>query len=567
VGRTLLLGIALWFFFASCASAPDSEETPLPSHAPVIVEKPSAQTPGAGGLPEEIRSLIETGVPPSLQASLDLIRNHELGNSEFGRIMNAVAVLLLKTIYPGFTVQYPLSDPPQTHSYAKILKDIEKGIYTPAPPNSKDFLEHVLPVLALYNEKLPEKFTQALPDLREAAELKPNSPLAPYLLGLALERMGNTEEAEKQYAKAWELSQECYPAALGLAGVMDSRGEMDEAVSFLSGLVIRFPDNMQVKRRLALAYYRAGDWSRAEPAVAEVLQRDRKDGEFILTRVHILLELGQYLQAQAPLDLYASLNPNNRFYLFLRARVQADGYHNRDAALNYLRSMLRLSSGVIDDDASVYAARLFMESSRADDQSEGRELLRRLLANPAPSLTVITLALEDAIRRQAWQEAGPYLARLLRERRSTVDLLNAYQVERGQGNNAAALSYARELYERDRSSEESISTYVSALIDTGRVAEAAGMIDARISGLPGGTVKGRYYYLRSRTRSDDDARLNDLRSSLFEDPRNLNALIAMFEIYHRRKDERRALYYLKQALAISPDNPRLKRYESEYAGL
>jgi Tfp pilus assembly protein PilF len=58
--------------------------------------------------------------------------------------------------------------------------------------------------------------------------------------------------------------------------------------------------------------------------------------------------------------------------------------------------------------------------------------------------------------------------------------------------------------------------------------------------------------------------MNDLRSSLFEDPRNLEALIAMFEIYHRRRDERRAAYYLRQALVIAPDNPQLKRYEEEY---
>ena len=59
--------------------------------------------------------------------------------------------------------------------------------------------------------------------------------------------------------------------------------------------------------------------------------------------------------------------------------------------------------------------------------------------------------------------------------------------------------------------------------------------------------------------------MNDLRASLFEDPRNLPSLIAMFDIYHRRKDERRAVYYLRQALALAPDNQRLKRYESEYA--
>jgi hypothetical protein len=41
----------------------------------------------------------------------------------------------------------------------------------------------------------------------------------------------------------------------------------------------------------------------------------------------------------------------------------------------------------------------------------------------------------------------------------------------------------------------------------------------------------------------------------------------MFEIYHRRKDERRAAYYLKQALAIAPDNPRIKQYEAQYRSL
>jgi len=83
--------------------------------------------------------------------------------------------------------------------------------------------------------------------------------------------------------------------------------------------------------------------------------------------------------------------------------------------------------------------------------------------------------------------------------------------------------------------------------------------------MPGGTLKSRYFYLRSRTRSGEELVMNDLRSSLFEDPRNLAALTSMFEIYHLRKDERRAVYYLKQALALAPDNLRLKRYEAEYA--
>jgi tetratricopeptide (TPR) repeat protein len=481
--------------------------------------------------------------------------------------MNYVDVTLLRALYSTAGAQLPPSDPPQTHLYTRILRDAEKGVYLKPPQNSQDCLEFILPFLALYNETRSDRLLPALPDLQRAAELNPASILAPFFIGIIYERSQRLDDADAQYSKAWQLSPDCYPAALGLARVLDAKGQKQEAARLLQDLVIRYPDNLQIKRQLAIAWYRARDWSRAEPAIAEILQRDNRDGEFLLMRAHVFVEEGQFLQAQAPLDLYASINPNNRLYLFLRARVQAEGYRNRDAALNYLRSLLRGSTGAVDDDASVYAARLLMESSRQEDQTEGRDLLRRLLANPSPSLTVVTIALQDAVRRQAWAEARPYLARLLDERRSPQDLLSAYTVEHGQGNNAAALSYARELYEADRSNEEGIIAYISALIDTGRQDEAARMIDTRLSGMGGGVLKARYHYLRSRTRSNDDSVMNDLRSSLFEDPRNLQALIAMFEIYHRRKDERRAVYYLKQALALAPDNPQLKRYEAEYAGL
>ncbi|AEF80413.1 tetratricopeptide repeat protein [Leadbettera azotonutricia] len=565
--RTRLCAAILCVFLGACGSNPDTRETPLPAEIPVPVESPQPAPPRTGGIAEEIRSLVEKGTPPALFEALELIRNRDLGNSEFGRVMNYVDATLLKVLYSATGPQLPQIDPPQTHVYTRILRDAEKGAYLNPMANSQDYLEFVLPFLALYAETRSERLLPALPDLQKAAELNSAALLAPFFMGIVYERSQRLDEANAQYSKAWQLSSDCYPAALGLARVLDAKGQRQEAAQLLQDLVIRFPDNLQIKRQLAIAWYRAGIWSRAEPAIAEILQRDNRDGEFILMRAHVLVEEGQFLQAQAPLDLYASINPNNRLYLFLRARVQSEGYRNRDAALNYLRSLLRGSAGAIDDEASVYAARLLMESSRQEDQNEGRDLLRRLLANPSPSLTVVTIALQDAVRRQAWAEARPYLARLLDERRSPQDLLSAYTVEHGQGNNAAALSYARELYEADRANEEGIIAYISALIDTGRQDEAARMIDTRLTGMSGGVLKARYHYLRSRTRASEDAIMNDLRSSLFEDPRNLLALTAMFEIYHRRRDERRAVYYLKQALALAPDNPQLKRYEGEYAGL
>jgi Tfp pilus assembly protein PilF len=245
--------------------------------------------------------------------------------------------------------------------------------------------------------------------------------------------------------------------------------------------------------------------------------------------------------------------------------VQAEGNKNRDAAVNYLRSILRTNAN--DAETLLYAATLLMESARPADQDEGRALLARLQRISGSSVDVLNLSLQDAIRRESWQEAQVFLNRVLAVRRTPADLISAYQVERSLGNNARALTYARELYEKNTSNNEYIVIYISALIDGGRRTDASQMIESRLNSASAGSIKAQFYYLRSRIQTNDESALGDLRSSIFEDPRNLDALIAMFEIYHRQREERRAVYYLRQALAISPDNPRLKRYEKEYADL
>ena len=560
-------GIRVLYFaliLGSCRTI--TPEIPIPvDNPPVKTEEESAARPSGGGIADEIRSLTETGILSSLMQALELIRTRQLGATEFGRVMNGINVTLIKNIYPDAIVELPPLDLPLVNTYARILREAEQGNYTAPPASSTDFLGYVLPFLALLKETQPEPLLTALTYLHKVRYSREGSVLVSYFSGIIYERTRNYNEAAAEYLRAGEISDEFYPGALARARIYAIMGNKKEALDMLSELVIRYPDSMLVKSQFAIALYENGDWARAEPAIAEILQRNSRDGEFLLMRAHILVEQGQYLQAQTSLDQYAAIMPNSRLYLFLRARIQAEAYRNRSAALNYLRSILRTSPS--DDEVSVYAAQLLMESPLAEDQAEGRELFRRLLAAANPSPAVLSLGLQDAIYRENWREAQGYLSRLLEVRRSAPDLFNAYTVERGLGNNARALTYARQLYELDTTNDTGVIAYISALIETGRQEEAGRMIESRLSSVSGGAQKSRYYFLRSRIRTGEEAIMNDLRSSLFEDPRNLNALIAMFEIYHRRRDERRAVYYLKQALAISPDNAQLKRYETEYAGL
>ncbi|MDR0557955.1 MAG: tetratricopeptide repeat protein [Treponema sp.] len=548
------------------ATPPQTSGSPAHPTAESAVPPPVPSGGAAANIAAEIRALVYSGIPSSLLKALNLIRAQNLSNGEFGRTMNAVIVYMLQSLYPGVQGQLPASSPPQNALYTKILLGADKGIYTAPPPNG-DYLECVLPFLALIKDagsatEDSARLLASLPDLERAVALYPNGVAPRYFIGFVYEKTGRFTEARAAYSEALALSKECYPAALGLARLLTNEGQYQEAAQSLSDSLMVFPGNMDIKRQLAITYYEMEDWPRADSALAEIVQKNNKNGDFILMYARTLIEREQFARAQSQLDAYALINAHNPHYLFLQARVQAEGFHNRDAALNYLRVFR--NAPAIEGEALAYMVKLLLESDKTEEQAEGKRILAELLVKENPSLAVIELAAADAIRREAWGEARPYVRRLLDERRSSADLANAYTVEHGLNNNASALAYARELFQKEPSNTEAALVYIAALIDTGRTAEAASLIDARLSAAPAGAVKSSYYYLRSRTRSGDESRLNDLRSSLFEHPRNLQSLIAMFEYYYRQGD-RRALYYLKQALAIDPDNIRLKRYEKEYA--
>jgi len=563
--RSFLHVLFLFLFIlcnpASAFAGGNNETSGTPS---VQVPETSPVSSSTGGLADEIRSLTETGILSSMLHAIELIRSRDLNASDFGRLMSGVNTTLIRRVYPDSLSRLPVVDMPQTSNYARIIREAERGAYMRPPSDSNDFLELVLPFLAVNNHD-SDIWPIAVRDLERAEQLQNASVLPPYFTGIIHEYAGRYSEAITAYSRAYSISGELYPAQIGIARVNRLTGNPAAAVSILSNLAVMYPDSKEIRRELALCYYTNHDWPRALPAVEEILRAEPRDGEFLLMRAHILIDQGNYSQANASLDNYASINSNNRDYLYMRAQIQFDGSRNRDSALNYLRSILRTSPN--DTQALIFAVTLLMDSQREGDHAEGRELLERLRQVSGSLIEVMNLSLRDAVRRESWQEAQRYLNSVLAVRRNAEDLTDGYHIERGLGNNARALAYARELYDRDTSNNDYTVIYISALIDNGQRTEASRLIESRLNSITNAQLKSRFFYLRSRLQADSEDALSDLRSSLFEDPRNLDAIIAMFEIYHNRREERRAVYYLRQALAIAPDHPQLRRYEIEYASL
>ncbi|MCX7656709.1 MAG: hypothetical protein N2Z76_09320 [Treponemataceae bacterium] len=560
VGILLLFSIVL---YVSCVSSPPGRN---PKETPIGLKDPPPTSSGRpGGLSEEIRQLVERGNPTSLLRALDIIRSRDLGESEFGRAMNGVIVTILKRVYPDIGGDFPPVDPPLTSSYTKILRDIERNAYVPAAATSTDFVELVVPFLAYLPETRLERLAVAEPDLMRATQLFPSSALVPLFWGIIEERRSNTSEAMRRYRQAYDLASDCYPAAVNLAKLLAKDGAYQEALLLLQENLTRYPDSRTIKRQMALVYYHARNWSRAEMAVAELLQRDTKDTELLLIRAHALVEQGKYSQAAVALDAYATFDTTNPLYLYLRARVQMEGYQNRDAALTYLRSLIKAYPDNVE--GLSYFVRLLLGSSRQEEKNEGQGLLSQLMATGSLSPPILELVVQNAISREAWSEALTYGEMLLKERGAPSDKMLLYQVYKGLRDYPKALSLAQELFQAFPENDDSILMYVDALILSGKRDVAQTLIEQRLIQVSSGTKKSQYFYMRSLLRTDEEQVLNDLRSSLFEDPRNINALISMLEIYDRRKDERRALYYYKQAVALHPDHPRLQKYKKQYGSL
>jgi hypothetical protein len=541
---------------------PEAQET-VPD-----VSSTAARTARAAEILQEARGLLEIGSPQSIRDAQTLIEGRGLSQSEYGRMLNAVAALMLDRIYPDANIEHGVASPPAHLSYAKILNDVAEGKWTPPPGDSPDYLTNVLPCFVLTNTSAADINNAALHFLQKARRLNPAGVLAVYFSAIVFERTGQLLEARQFYDEAVTLSNaECYPAFLGIARILARSNRHDDAIALLLEVTRLYPDNISSRRQLANSYIAAGEWNKADAIIAAVLSNNYRNPEFLLMQARVFFELDRYNQAQLPLDTYVSAGgrETNRQYMFLRARLAWEGNRSRSAAATQLRAILAAAPN--DIEAQIYLTRLLLGASQAAFKEEGRQMLDRLLKEPTPGPEIIQLALDDAIIRNAWEEADGYLEQTLGETPSLSGFQSAILVKNGLGDHATALTFARNAataFPDDENAQlDLIGMLAESALRTERD-EAASMINTALPALKNADARSRAYFYRSRLRTSEEEAVNDLRTSLLEDPRNVNALLGLVAIYDRRKDARRVTFYLQQALVLAPDNPEVNRLRLLY---
>jgi len=242
------------------------------------------------------------------------------------------------------------------------------------------------------------QFDDAIADLRRALNDQPNSPALLASLGLAYERGGSIELADKSFADAMRASNFAPALGLNYVAFLERRGLSEQAESVLVQLASRNPNNPSVLSALARIKLARQDWVGAHQAADAIQNISGKNN--VTDQIHGAAFSGQnkfsdsvavlqdaysanpnavqplaalvdaYLKAQQPDNAQAFLesvlkaNPANAEALVLMGSVQLIK-NNPTQAQKYFETAIKQQP----TNASGYSAlaNLYMRQNKADD--------------------------------------------------------------------------------------------------------------------------------------------------------------------------------------------------------
>ena len=117
------------------------------------------------------------------------------------------------------------------------------------------------------------QYAKAYDQFTKSADLKAD-PKVHFNAAWTAERLGNLDNAEKHYRKAYELDASYDKAMFSLARVLEAQEKFPEVVALYKAYIEKNPDNIDVRNDLIMALSNAGDFEAAQAEAQEILRRD-----------------------------------------------------------------------------------------------------------------------------------------------------------------------------------------------------------------------------------------------------------------------------------------------------
>lgn len=532
----------------------------------INIRVPQKERTYFSGIDDSVVSMVEAGSPASLRQAVSALQVME--QTENVRVLISVADGIMRTVWQSESADWKITPVTTDTPYTGAIESARSGIYDTSTGN-KDFLALVLPslVVVVRQGKTADYDKQAEKALQDGLNMRPNSVLAQYLLGMLYNKEGREAEALPLLRGAYKASN-CKEVSFALTGTLNALGDKDmsykdEAFRLASILVTRYPNDVEVLGICAESAYAFKDYNAAEGYVSRLLQNDPNNTTYILFRAKTLIALGDYIRATSMLDIYARRDTTAKDYLLLRAKVQRDWSGNMSAALTTCEDALNRYPN--DEEVLLLAASIAARNNGSVGGRNAVELADAALMLNPNSTEAVKYKIDALVDAGEWQKAYKESAWVLRgegEKASKESIFThiriCLEVRRGD----EAWTLISPLYKANPADEAVLRSYVTVLCRTGRTAEALTLINKGL-GTANSNMRSFYYYQRSLLQSTQEAALADLRSALIASPRNKDALFRLYQVYFDNRDYRKAQYYLKQVIALDRGNAAMLKLDEE----
>lgn len=569
----------LLIFSFSCKSVPEVETSvpvevtpvspPLEEQAvqltvPVIPPKPE----NLGNFPDIKKStlnLIEKGTLSSLKTAASELRSpDQVYNNQQIILLNVISGIM-SIVYPSEKLSWPIPPVDFENNYTAALNSAKKGVYDFSVGTS-DFLELTLPSLVLITApSLKNYYQESETSLKEALSLYSDSFLANYLLALLFYRQNRDFEAMQFFEKAYLIDDSCLTMNQVYANCLIKNNENALADKISKKIIQENPDNTEMLKVLAISSFNSGNLQAAEQYVIRVLQQEPDNMDFILLRAKILMKKGEYLNVSSLLDVYARNDNTNKDYLLLRAELQRDWNKNISSASSTMQIALNLYPD--DIDILLMAASIMATSRQKIGQRTLKDVLDIILQKEPENAQAQELLISEYINSENWNDAYNLSSTLINKNNYSTEILLQHIkscIQMGLASEARnSINLLKTM--KIESSLLELAT-VQVLIAEGKKAEAFSLIQRAIS-IYSGKAKSDFYYEKSRISANEEEKLSDLRLSLTANPRNPDALFSLYKYYFDKADYRKAQYYLRQVVALNPENSKLTELNAQLDSL
>jgi tetratricopeptide (TPR) repeat protein len=564
--------------FVSCRSvptpSPSPSSSPLPAASPTVAALPDGAEASAkpkAGETESLAASIEREIvrasPASLAKARELVRQNRVEGSEQGRAMLYAIERIFALVYVDSPADTGISDPPPLNAIVRVLNEAAAGRWPEESARSGGTLTSLLSAFVVLSKTTEQIRGLAMAELDKLESAGVASLLIPYLRGRNAEAGGNVVTALTRYGEARAMDASCYPASLGYARCLYALGRYAEAIEALKPVYEAYPADRDAARYLARSYYSLGRYLSAAPIVQDILRTNPTEDEFLLMRAHILVAGGAYGQAGPLLDAYATKHPRDPLYLYLRIIY---AWKERKAGLNAL-DLADSALALYPDDPGFLRAKaeIILETAApgSPQRAEAVAALEAILSLNPRDVDALALLCAEAASGGNGQRAFSLLQELLKIDPGFSDYSLKVKAALGAKRTDFALRWAEEWMASDPASDDAVASYVRALVDVGNSAEAMARIKERLAGKASPKARSLLLFYRSRLQKDPEAALSDLRSSLLEDPANMEALLAMFDLSFAQKDYKKARFYLRQAQSVSPADESVVRRQASLEGV